>query len=112
MQPLWSWRGDGTGMRLDYTLVSSSLASRVMEATILGSATADGEGSTRMFFGSDASFGSDHCPVLLKLREADGEAVPGEEAVVENGVAVKAAEEAEEEEEELSQDRGNDYDTE
>ena len=72
--------------RMDYTLVSTWLASRVMEDTVLGSVTADGTGRS-------CFFGSNHCPILLKLREHDGEgeAVPVEEPAMENGAAAEAA---------------------
>ena len=43
-------------MRIDYTLVSASLASRIVRAEILGSG-----------YERDGFLGSDHCPVLLEL---------------------------------------------
>ena len=67
----WTWRGMpgrngesqkgryfGRGMRIDYTLVSQSLVDRVERAEILG-------------FGEyqENFIGSDHCPILLELRE-------------------------------------------
>ena len=65
-------------MRLDYTLVSKSLACRVTAATILGAATAEQKNGARInstgLYGSDASFGSDHCPIMLSLSEAEGAA--------------------------------------
>ena len=51
------------GMRMDYTLVSTSLATRIAAATILG----------RIDRGVGHGFyGSDHCPIMLELSEADG----------------------------------------
>jgi endonuclease/exonuclease/phosphatase family metal-dependent hydrolase len=90
-QPLWSWRGVlDKAMRLDYTLVSSSLVSRVTEATILGSATDTG---AHVGF-----FGSDHCPVLLTLSEAEAEDATHLEPAPAS--------------QDLSDDLGNEYDTE
>ena len=77
----WTWRGAaglsvpsagryyGRGMRIDYTLVSASLVPRVVRAEILGSG-----------FDRHGFLGSDHCPVLLELRE-EGESAGGETAV-------------------------------
>ena len=80
-------------MRLDYTLVSKSLACRVTAATILGVATAEqknGGWRTKKFYGSGASFGSDHCPILLSLSEAEGAAAMVCTPAEEDGAAAAA----------------------
>jgi exonuclease III len=97
-EPLWSWRnGTGQGMRLDYTLVSARLASRVTAATILGSATANGA--------LVGFYGSDHCPIMLELSEADGAEGEAAEAAGGHGEAEDGAAAAPEEYSDEDDDR-------
>ena len=60
-----TWRGDprgkygGKGMRIDYTLLSTSLVSRVISIDVVG------HGAMRHGF-----LGSDHSPVILRMRRS------------------------------------------
>nr|QDO16266.1 DNA-(apurinic or apyrimidinic site) lyase [Lingulodinium polyedra] len=59
-------RYEGMGQRLDYFLLSEALAPRLARCEILGRGA-----------GREGFLGSDHCPVLLELREADAAAEGG-----------------------------------
>lgn len=111
-QPAWTWRGShhqtdkyhNRGMRIDYALVSQQLVDRIAEVKIIG------YGSDRTHF-----FGSDHCPLFLRLQPREqpgnlpaaaaaaasaavhddkaasaGAAVPGDGAVMQAGVGLQA----------------------
>lgn len=62
-----SWRGNttgkhsGRGMRIDHCIIGRSLLPSISSVEITG------HGSDRVGF-----LGSDHCPVLIKMREKDG----------------------------------------
>jgi exonuclease III len=76
------------GCRIDYTLVSTSLRSRVARAIVLGHArfdeTEDGSRNYKMTL--VGFYGSDHCPIRLELsEEADGAAAEGEAAEAAGG---------------------------
>ncbi|PHJ22831.1 exonuclease iii ape [Cystoisospora suis] len=73
-KPCWGGRGPralfkGLGMRLDHVILSESLMKAVEDVRICGSGT-----QMRNFFGSD------HCPVLLRLKEEVACALPSFES--------------------------------
>jgi exonuclease III len=72
VEPWWTCYTNQGGCRIDYTLVSTSLRSRVTEATILGHAKFDKKADGRRKMALVGFCGSDHCPIMLELSEADG----------------------------------------
>ena len=97
MEPIYTCNGS----RLDYTLVSTSLASRIAAAAILGGVTS----------WARRGFGSDHRAIMLELSEADGAEGEAAEAAgghgeAEDGAAA-APEEYSDEDDELRRLREN-----